>query len=219
VIHLGVLNNNMENQQQPPQNTPLCRGNCGFYGSPATEDLCSKCFKDMIQRKQETGTTTTTSSSNTNNAAQRLVSSVSGNTMGGSDASTSIPEDSGSGAVDHAITPGSGYNDDCSNGTDNAKNTDETSARPDDMKTASQATITSDEGPDKAEQLKKPKNRCRVCNKRVGLTGFDCRCGGLFCATHRYDTAHDCTFDYKTAGREQLRKSNPQVVSEKIQPI
>lgn len=51
-----------------------------------------------------------------------------------------------------------------------------------------------------------------------------------------YDNAHSCTYDYKTVGREQLRKSNPQVfkeifkqifqkifslkvVSEKIQPI
>jgi hypothetical protein len=49
-----------------------------------------------------------------------------GNTMRGSDASTSIPEDSESGAVDPPITPESGYNDDCPNGTDNAKNTDET---------------------------------------------------------------------------------------------
>lgn len=25
-----------------------------------------------------------------------------------------------------------------------------------------------------------------------------------------YDNAHNCTFDYKTTGREELRKSNPQ---------
>jgi len=27
-----------------------------------------------------------------------------------------------------------------------------------------------------------------------------------------YDTAHNCTFDYKTTGREELRKNNPQVL-------
>uniref|UniRef100_A0A1I8BVC9 A20-type domain-containing protein n=1 Tax=Meloidogyne hapla TaxID=6305 RepID=A0A1I8BVC9_MELHA len=177
----------MENQQQPPQNTPLCRGNCGFYGSSATEDLCSKCFKDMIQRKQETGTTTTTSINNSaNNATQRL-SSASGN-MGASDASTSIPEESESGAADASTDKTeSEYNDDCHKGTeDDDKHADESGTRPEDLKTASQATLTSDEAPDKASQQKKPKNRCQVCNKRVGLTGFDCRCGGLFCATHRY---------------------------------
>ncbi|KAF7639927.1 hypothetical protein Mgra_00000365 [Meloidogyne graminicola] len=207
----------MENQQQPPQNTPLCRGNCGFYGSSATEDLCSKCFKDMIQRKQETGTmtTTTSSSNNTNNNAQRLVS-VSGNT----DASTSIPEESESGGADATTTPEPGYNDECHTATEEgAKQTDEKSERPEGIKTASQVSLPSDEVPDNPDQQKKPKNRCRACNKRVGLTGFDCRCGGLFCSAHRYDSAHQCTFDYKTVGREQLRKSNPQVVSEKIQPI
>ncbi|URE04546.1 hypothetical protein MUK42_18956 [Musa troglodytarum] len=28
-------------------------------------------------------------------------------------------------------------------------------------------------------------NRCSSCQKRVGLTGFRCRCGDLFCASHR----------------------------------
>lgn len=51
------------------------------------------------------------------------------------------------------------------------------------------------------------------------LAGFPCRCGGLYCGEHRYDTAHDCTFDYKTMEREELRKNNPVVVSEKIQRI
>ncbi|EYC13968.1 AN1-like Zinc finger [Ancylostoma duodenale] len=65
----------------------------------------------------------------------------------------------------------------------------------------------------------KKANRCQVCKKRVGLTGFTCRCGGLYCGDHRYDQAHNCSFDYKTMEREEIRKNNPVVVSDKIQRI
>jgi len=58
-----------------------------------------------------------------------------------------------------------------------------------------------------------------MCKKRVGLTGFTCRCGGLYCGEHRYDSAHDCDFDYKTMEREEIRKNNPVIVSDKIQRI
>nr|1WFH_A Chain A, zinc finger (AN1-like) family protein [Arabidopsis thaliana] len=43
-------------------------------------------------------------------------------------------------------------------------------------------------------------NRCTVCRKRVGLTGFMCRCGTTFCGSHRYPEVHGCTFDFKSAG-------------------
>lgn len=59
-------------------------------------------------------------------------------------------------------------------------------------------------------------NRCQVCRKKVGLTGFKCRCKGLFCGVHRYDDKHSCTFDYKAAGREAIAKANPVVVADKI---
>ena len=36
-----------------------------------------------------------------------------------------------------------------------------------------------------------------MCKKKVGLTGFTCRCGGLFCSIHRYSDKHQCDFDYK----------------------
>ncbi|KAI3683052.1 hypothetical protein L1987_83549 [Smallanthus sonchifolius] len=59
-------------------------------------------------------------------------------------------------------------------------------------------------------------NRCSGCRKRVGFTGFRCRCGDLFCGEHRYSDRHDCTYDYKTAGREAIAKENPVVKAAKI---
>lgn len=49
--------------------------------------------------------------------------------------------------------------------------------------------------------------------------GFECRCGGLFCAIHRYSDKHDCTFDYREHGAAEIRRNNPVVVGEKIQKI
>ncbi|GLT37060.1 hypothetical protein SLA2020_113980 [Shorea laevis] len=63
---------------------------------------------------------------------------------------------------------------------------------------------------------KKVVNRCSGCQKRVGLTGFRCRCGELFCGEHRYSDRHDCSYDYKAAGREAISRENPVVKAAKI---
>ncbi|KAF9616926.1 hypothetical protein IFM89_032997 [Coptis chinensis] len=60
------------------------------------------------------------------------------------------------------------------------------------------------------------KNRCFSCNKRVGLTGFKCKCGDCFCTTHRYPESHDCSFDFKASGRDAIAKSNPVIKAEKL---
>ena len=41
------------------------------------------------------------------------------------------------------------------------------------------------DGLEKAKNKSGKKNRCQECRKKVGLTGFPCRCGGLFCGLHR----------------------------------
>lgn len=69
------------------------------------------------------------------------------------------------------------------------------------------------------EEGKKKKNRCATCRKKVGLTGFDCRCGGLFCPAHRYSDAHDCTFDYRQLGAEEIKRNNPVIMAEKVNKI
>ena len=40
------------------------------------------------------------------------------------------------------------------------------------------------------------KTRCQTCRKKVGLTSFTCRCGGVFCTLHLYSDQHQCAFDY-----------------------
>ncbi|KAG9448452.1 hypothetical protein H6P81_008417 [Aristolochia fimbriata] len=59
-------------------------------------------------------------------------------------------------------------------------------------------------------------NRCSSCRKKVGLTGFRCRCGDLFCGRHRYSDRHVCNFDYKAAARDAIARENPVVKAAKI---
>uniref|UniRef100_A0A7N0T6P0 Zinc finger A20 and AN1 domain-containing stress-associated protein 5 n=1 Tax=Kalanchoe fedtschenkoi TaxID=63787 RepID=A0A7N0T6P0_KALFE len=64
--------------------------------------------------------------------------------------------------------------------------------------------------------VKRVANRCSGCKRKVGLTGFRCRCGELFCSQHRYSDRHDCSYDYKAAGREAIARENPVVRAAKI---
>lgn len=51
------------------------------------------------------------------------------------------------------------------------------------------------------------------------FSGFDCRCGNLFCGIHRYSDKHNCPYDYKADAAAKIRKENPVVVADKIQRI
>ncbi|GER46060.1 A20/AN1-like zinc finger family protein [Striga asiatica] len=62
-------------------------------------------------------------------------------------------------------------------------------------------------------------NRCTSCSKRVGLTGFKCKCGDLFCGAHYYSDKHDCPFDYQAAGKDEIARANPVVKAEKLDKI
>ncbi|CAL9052194.1 unnamed protein product, partial [Musa banksii] len=70
----------------------------------------------------------------------------------------------------------------------------------------------------KAKATEEP-NRCSYCKKRVGLTGFTCRCGNLFCAAHRYSDKHACSFDYLRANQDAIAKANPVVKAKKLDKI
>lgn len=71
------------------------------------------------------------------------------------------------------------------------------------------------------KKKKKKEGRCPVegCRKKIGLTGFECRCGSVFCSIHRYSDAHNCDFDYKALARDQISAVNPTIVASKFHKI
>jgi predicted nucleic acid binding AN1-type Zn finger protein len=45
---------------------------------------------------------------------------------------------------------------------------------------------------------------------------FGCRCGGSFCAQHRLDLDHNCSFDYQKENQKLLSTTLEKVVGRKV---
>jgi predicted nucleic acid binding AN1-type Zn finger protein len=65
-------------------------------------------------------------------------------------------------------------------------------------------------------QTKTTKMKCGYCSKKLGLIPFVCRCGGSFCAAHRLDIDHTCSFDYQKENRKLLSTTLEKVVGRKV---
>lgn len=55
------------------------------------------------------------------------------------------------------------------------------------------------------------KERCWKCNRKIGFSGYECRCGYIYCSLHRYAHEHDCRVDHTRRYKEQLSRNNQKV--------
>ncbi|CAI9787552.1 unnamed protein product [Fraxinus pennsylvanica] len=174
----AIMESSKETGCQAPECPILCINNCGFFGTAATMNMCSKCHKDTIMKQQHTKLA--------DSSIKNLVNGVSGSNV--KEPVMTDATDVHAGAVESKAA---------------SKHTSS------DLYSGQSSEVKMKDGP----------NRCTACHKRVGLTGFNCRCGNLFCSVHRYTDKHDCPFDYRMAAQDVIAKANPTVKAEKLDKI
>jgi predicted nucleic acid binding AN1-type Zn finger protein len=174
--------------QQERESAELCTNGCGFFGATGTGGMCSLCWKKtmsnrQVETKPKLPSTAETQETNKDNNATIAEPVTVPTTKEKEQTATTTT------TVTDAATTVTGtlpVSTDVATGEENAEKKIE-----------------------EEKPVQKNRKRCWECKKKVGLTAIECRCGFVFCGSHRYADQHACTFDYKAADRAELARRNP----------
>lgn len=183
---MNTSQNGAEGFDKQPQAT-LCQNGCGFFANAGSCGLCSKCFREQEQGRQQADA-----------VAQKAAAAIA--SAPSQQASVAEPAPSHTSAAAPAVA------EVAQSGTSSVE----------------QAPCPCEPSASAAPSAPPPNpNRCNVqtCRKKLGLTGFKCRCGASYCGSHRAPEDHECSFDFKSHGRAKIAEANPLVMAAKIDKI
>jgi len=191
-----------------PSIPEFCVNNCGFYGNPIYNNMCSQCFK--LSKGQDNSKT----DENDGASDQMVVANESNSSRANVDVSFRQKAEEGETMSDSGIEVAQANSQPESLQKEGVLSyqVPPTESTPAVLQVSDPPGIAESMAPTRPVQVNKALCfKCRVKLPLVKQTTNKCKCGYIFCDSHKIPDQHNCDFDFKKQGRELLMKNNPKI--------